>query len=241
MRTVLHLNALQIVQFLIDGYVLIQKEQEDIRHSIVGITRNSPPREHSLTVSYYRVVYCWFIALPCRVLLFLVLFTVVSPAVHLTVSLFRIVFTSDIHTDALHVSTFYCPRTKKGSILHLIVMMIGGIIFSCLHQLVPYLTMFPTELERDLWSLMSYYMMLGLFGGVTAAYFLSILQYNSEVGKRIISRILRLFCMCFEFGALFIGISARFYLILLALLLLRQQPDGAFCSVDWTRVIPHVL
>jgi len=163
-----------------------------------------------------------------------------SPFIHLSISLFCIVFTNTIPIEALHVPTFYCPRTKKVSRLHFVVLLIGGFIFSCLHHLGPRLTTFPNVLEQELWIAMSYYMMAGLLLSASIAYFLSILQIKLQ-GSGTVVRILYGFLVWLVLYALFLGIYGRLKLIVLALVLLRQQPDRVFCAVDWTKFIPHIL
>lgn len=178
--------------------------------------------------------------LPFRAVLFLVGLAILSPFIHLSISLFCIVFTNTIPIEAFHVPTFYCPRTKKVSRLHFVVLLIGGFIFSCLHHLGPRLTTFPNVLEQELWIAMSYYMMAGLLLSASIAYFLSILQIKLQ-GSGTVVRILYGFLVWLVLYALFLGIYGRLKLIVLALVLLRQQPDRVFCAVDWTKFIPHIL
>ena len=178
--------------------------------------------------------------LPIYGLLFLIFCAIISPSIQLTISLFRIVFTSDLAPDALHVPTFYCPRTKKVSILHLVVMMIGGIIFACLHHFGPRLTVFQVADDKRDWSFLSYCMMIGLLVGVIIAYLLSKLQNSGWTRNRTRRQLLRLL-MCLELYALYVGIFGRLYLILLAIILLRRQRDSAFCAVEWTNFIPHIM
>ncbi|KIK49963.1 hypothetical protein GYMLUDRAFT_183321 [Collybiopsis luxurians FD-317 M1] len=129
------------------------------------------------------------------------------------------------------VPLFYAgPRREvyleQGFYLHSVVSeMLIGILFGSIHC-AAWAFHFPSELERDLWRIMSLCitiaplaMIIGLIPFFTNRY--AYLTWNTHL-------------------IFVVYILARLTVFIMAFVLLRDLPEGAFQEIQWTTYIPHV-
>jgi len=215
-------HDIQLFKILFDSNVTERQEWIDKWDNILRIVRNVPS-EHDLAIRFpwFFLLFRWLLALPLYILLFLFhlpqrIFST------LCLSLLHIIFTCDIHEYAIHIPTFYAPRSKKRVWLHFVVMAAFGIIFSGVHLAGWKLQTVATQAT---WRLFSVYMFVAILAGIPLAYCIA----RTQVYSPLLS------------GFLFTGVWSRVALVVLAFTLLRVEVDPtAFCALDWTKFIPHL-
>ena len=135
-----------------------------------------------------------------------------------------IIFSDDIPSNALHVPTFYAPRTKnlKVYILHFVIFELCGTIFAGLH-------LAGWNVGKDSgWRVHSVIMLITMFAAIPTIYVIVTNRWRFGL-------VLGLSILCYS------ALGARIFLIQRAFISLLQQQHGtAFCAVDWTKFIPHL-
>ena len=165
----------------------------------------------------------WFIYLPLRQFVY-------KPIRKLGKSFFDIIQTEVIRNNAKHAPTFYAPHIndRKAIITSLILASVFlpafAIFFGGLHCIGWDFT-YPTFTERTLWRVAS---VIITATPVPIFFIYALILYkNWPVFEHLILVFLTVYLV------------ARFFLVVLALVLLRKQPDRAFYAIDWSKFLPH--
>ena len=188
--------------------------------------------------------YLWFLYVP--------VYFIVRPVVVLYESLFRVVNTERITTNASHVPTFYAPQPYSNDNPWIaIVLAIVAAIFGGLH-LIAWGFQFPSHIEQSLWRIGS--LTITAFPTGCLAFilfavfvFLGQLFFENKLGVGIpATGVMDNVKIILGLMAAFVGgmglaayMFARLLLVTQAVVLLRKQPDSAFYAIDWSRFFLH--
>jgi len=117
----------------------------------------------------------------------------------------------------------------------MVVFALFGVIFGGLHCIGWNFTC-PTPFEKHLWRAASLAITVIPFVIAPIDYILENYEVNKGFGK-----VLHLVLDLVMTILLFVYVPARFSLIAEAVVLLRNQPQSAFMTVNWIQYLPHVF
>ncbi|TFK61788.1 hypothetical protein BDN72DRAFT_934304 [Pluteus cervinus] len=150
-----------------------------------------------------------------------------QPFLAVVMPLFELLWDSDVHSEAMHVSTFYgvdIGEEKLNLVQRLSCFV--GIIFGVIHFLAWHST-FPTHTELLLWRISSIVLV------VQPVFLVLVFLITDEcLGPFLLFVFLAVGPISY--------ILARFCLLALALLTLQNLPPHALDSITWTFFIPHL-
>lgn len=165
-------------------------------------------------------------------------------------SLYDVIQTNAMPSDATHVPAFYSPKTNAHILSYFVIFPIFSLVFGGLHCLCWNFT-YPSQVERTIWRVASLAitvpfpatMLLFVFFAMIGMIIGSLIDVNNGILGKVTGIIMDTTLYTgVVLGCLlaFIYVLARIILLVEALFLLRSQPADAFRDVDWTKFIPHV-
>jgi len=173
---------------------------------------------------------------------------ILSPALFILSFFLDLAYTTSIPADATSVATFYAPNPRYDN-QHVALLMFQAFLFGALHILGYPFTRFPTFFEKKLWFIASLaitlvplvmssilILVMSIFAAV---YHPTSVQKRSGPEHWLPPKVYKRF----NFGRrflqiifLFAYVAARVIILVVAVGLLRRQPDDVFRVLDWTNL-----
>lgn len=156
-------------------------------------------------------------------------------------SLKDIVDTVDLDPRKAHVPMFYAPITTGEGVLRFVVFGVIGGCFGAFHC-IGWNYVYPTRVEQMLWRVAS--LAITFIPVVSMLVMLTSVIVSKELqpdgAMKILVNVVTGTSITFGTVLLFIYVPARSFLLVHAVVLLREQPSSALQVIDWTRIFPHV-
>ena len=134
-------------------------------------------------------------------------------------------------TDGTHVSTFYAGDSDVRPTVFVIPTSFIACLFGAIHC-AGWFFIFPTIIETTIWRVCS--------GIITAAPLITMLVVFLIFIDISVSVFVRIILLSLMFLSLLLYVVARFGLLVVALITLRDLPPSAYDIVTWTTFLPHI-
>ena len=177
----------------------------------------------------------WFLILQGYVLVLFFLL-VPLPIMSIALSLFGVMASNTIPSDATHVPNFYSPEPDSEVVVFRIIFPILGAVFGGIHCLGWILT-FPTETEKKIWKLGSMTITI-----IPVLYFLityssklttdSGTSWKSHPTVKVVFQVIGGIVAVLSIALSWVYLATRLPLLVEAVGLLRNQPTTVFLEVD---------